>query len=308
MAGGVRMRGAQVWALMALIGVTIQAYAQTEELKPLPETTLRAVLTFLDVDRAAPLDAHVVGRDEALGFPREKIVFSGARAQRVPAYLSLPKLSAPVPLVLLQHGGAFSKEAWWAAGGFHNGEALTRRLLLAGFAVAALDAYGHGERSSGVDYASIRTMWFEEKRWPVFRDMYVQTTGDHRRFLQYLESRSELDLARVGTIGLSMGGVTSIYLAAAEPRVQIVVTGSSALADAWLYPIAPVNLAPALAHAQVLLLAGTNDPLVPSAATAALAAALPAATHRVRLWESGHQLPTEYTEEAYEWVVRRMRR
>jgi hypothetical protein len=186
------MRGVQVSAWMFLVGGTIQVYAQPAELKPLPAETLQAVLTFFEIDSTAPLDAHVVGRDEALGFPREKIVFSGAKGERVPAYLSLPKASGPFSLVLLQHGGAFSKDDWWAAGGFHNGAALTGRLLQAGFAVAALDAYGHGERSSGVDYVPIRTLWFEEKRWPVFRDMFVQTTRDYRRLLQYLMGRSDL--------------------------------------------------------------------------------------------------------------------
>ena len=203
------MRTAMVWGFAMLIAGAIQAQPQPVELRPLDAGTLQAVLTFFEVDRGAPLDARVVSRDEALGFRREKVVFSGARGNRVPAYLSLPRVAGSAPLVLLQHAGAFSKEAWWSSDGFHNGEALTRRLLDAGFAVAALDACGHGERSGQVDYVPIRTMWSEQKRWPAIRDMWVQTTVDHRRLLQYLQERPEVNAARVGTIGLSMGGVTA---------------------------------------------------------------------------------------------------
>lgn len=302
------MRSAEMLLLAMVVTAPVQAQAQQVEREPLREETLRAALTFFEVDAAAPLDAHVVSRDEALGFRREKIVFSGARGERVPAYLSLPKVSGAAFVVFLQHAGAFSKEVWWDSGGFHNGEALTRRLLNAGVAVAALDAYGHGERSSELDYVPIRTLWFEQKRWPLIRDAWIQTTIDHRRFLQYLEERREVDTTRVGTVGLSMGGITSLYLAAVEPRVQVVVAGLSALAEAWLYPLTAVNLAPAFSRARVLLLAGRNDPLIPPSATDMLAAALPAPSRRVRMWESGHELPAEYVDETTEWVIEGVRR
>ena len=162
----------------------------------------------------------------------------------------------------------------------------------------ALDAQNHGERSNGIDYVPIRTLYFENKWWAAFRSMIVETTTDYRRALQYLESRSEVDLRRIGTVGQSMRGMTSVYLAAVEPGVGVVVAGVPALAEPWLYPLSTINLAPALRQKQILLIAGTQDSLIPRANVDALNAAVPGDTHQVRVLESGHRLPKEYADMA----------
>ena len=216
------MRHSLIFALIVLLRGT-DLSAQARELRPVSGDTLAAVLTFFDIDASVPLGAHVVDRGEALGFVREKIVFTGGRGHRVPAYLSLPRSTGPAPLVLLQHAGASAKESWWLPDSYERGASLTRRLLEAGFAVLALDAQNHGERSSGIGYVPIPTLYFNNRWWASFRDMVVETTTDYRRALQYLQARAEIDLSRIAAIGQSMGAMTSFYLAALEPRVSVVV-------------------------------------------------------------------------------------
>jgi predicted esterase len=136
----------------------------------------------------------------------------------------------------------------------------------------------------------------------------VETATDYRRALQYVETRPELDLGRIGTVGQSMGGITSVYLAAVEPRVSIVVAGAAALAEPWLYPLSPINLAPVLRRTQVLLIAASKDSLIPRANVDALTAALPTENRQLRLLESDHRLPKDYVELAVDWIAQGLRR
>jgi len=292
-----------ILASVAIVCSAGMVQAQTRELRPLSSETLDAVLTFLDVDASVPLDAHVVEVGEVLGFRRKKIVFTGGRGNRVPAYLSLPKVHGPARLVLLQHAGASSKESWWVPDGYEYGATLTRRLLENGFAVLALDAQNHGEPSNSIDYVPIRTLYFTNHWWAAFRGMVLETATDYRRALQYVETRPELDLRRIGTVGQSMGGITSVYLAAVEPRVGVVVAGAAALAEPWLYPLSPINLAPALRRTQVLLIAASKDSLIPRANVDALTSALPTENRQLRLLESDHRLPKDYVELAVDWIA-----
>ena len=304
------MRSSLLPIVVALVlpPATVFAEQHPRELTALSPAALDAVLTFFSIDTSVPLDAHVVDRGETLGFVREKIVFTGGRGRRVPGFLGLPRGRTPARVILLHHAGGSSKESWWQPEGYEYGGNLTQRLLEAGFAVFALDAQNHGERAHGIDYVPIPALYFGNKWWAAFRSMVVETATDYRRGLQYLEGRSELDLRRIGTVGQSMGAMTSLYLAAVDPRLDVVVAGAPALAEPWLYPLSTVNLAPAFGQKQVLLLAGTQDSLIPRRNAVLLNAAVPGDSHQLRLFDSDHRLPKEYVDLAFDWLTGRLQR
>ena len=74
-------------------------------------------------------------------------------------------------------------------------------------AVLALDAQYHGERISANDYENPGAMLFERKWYNWTREMVLQTTVEHRRAIDYLATRPEIDVERIGLLGHSMGGI-----------------------------------------------------------------------------------------------------
>jgi dienelactone hydrolase len=281
---------------------------QGREWQPLPKDQLEAVLTFFAVDSGIPLDAHVVELSRHFGFVREKIVFTGARGTRVPAYLAYPDSGQTThPLVLLLHAGASSKDAWWQTDSYDRGGWLTRKLLSVGYAVFALDAQNHGERAGGIDYVPIPTLYFKNKWWASFRAMVVETAADHIRGLQYLASRPEIDLRRIATVGQSMGAFTSFYLAALDSRITTLVVGSPALTESWLYPLTAINFAPTIKARPVLVLTGDKDQLIPRHATDRLVAVL-GKSARLQILASDHRLPAEYIDIAVRWLQEHLSR
>lgn len=280
------------------------AYGQ-DPLEPHSPVALAAVLSFVDYDETVPFNAQVVDSDVALGFARETLVFTGGHGDRVPSYLSVPSGSGPFPVVLLLHGGASSKEAWWRPDGVENGFGITRGLLEAGYAVFALDSQNHGGRSANIDFVPFRTLFFNNEWWASFRRTVTESVADYRRALDYLATRPGLDVAEVSVVGMSMGGITALYLAAADARIETVIAGSAGLAQEWLFPITPANLSPALATKRVLLVGGSNDPLVETKWHERLHRLIDSSEKRLVILESGHQLPDEWQELSLQWIMKR---
>src|SRR6185295_11591916 len=113
-------------------------------------------------------------------------------------YLEYPASGQrPLPCVLLLHGWSGSKDHFWRDGGYINGGNVRRALLEAGYAVMALDAQCHGDRISQNDFAPVNH--YEDPALPkparkgyfTQQEIYMQTTRDYRRAIDYLESRSE---------------------------------------------------------------------------------------------------------------------
>ena len=191
---------------------------QQEGLETLGEEAYSILTQFYQYDRNVPLDARVYDREENEPSVREKIVFRGVRDGCVPGYLALPAtVSPPYPCILLLHGLGASKEDWWRES--TDEKQLTRQLLSAGFAVTALDIPYHGERTHNNDYESAWLMIVDHGRINNYREMLVQSTGEHRRVIDYLATRSEIDADRIGILGRSVGGLVTFILTAIDPRV-----------------------------------------------------------------------------------------
>lgn len=139
------------------------------------------------------------------------------------------------PAVLLLHSTGKSKE--------YLGEHL-ERYAQRGFLAVAFDASAHGERAlpnAGlkdislaalgpamleeiqateaarleVYYAALIRAWREGKSRPFLFD----TVRDALGIVNYLMNRSDVDPTRVGAAGVSLGGMATWLLAAAEPRI-----------------------------------------------------------------------------------------
>ena len=143
--------------------------------------------------------------DEVLGGFRQRVFRVDPEDRDVPAVLWTPlEARAPLPLVLIGHGG----------GGHKLDDSrldLAARYTERGVAAAAIDGPWHGER------AVPRPAWRASAV-----DAMVE---DWRATLDGLEALPEIDGARVGYGGVSMGTMFGLPFVASDVRVRAAVLG-----------------------------------------------------------------------------------
>jgi dienelactone hydrolase len=288
-----------VLLVLALSGSSI-AFAQESILQSANDEQREAVSQFLGYNDEAPLRAAVVEEMETDAYTREKIVFTGVENSRVPAYLAIPTTEAEAyPVVILIDGIYGSKERWFEEDSWPRGRAVTDRLIAEGFAVMALDVRYHGERAAENDYRI-------PNHWADLRDMIVPSVREHRRAMDYLETREAIDTDRIGLLGLSMGGMISFMLSAVEPRVQAVATGvtpAGAFPELRDMPIAPQTYAGGITDLPFLMMMGREDPYYTEAEAEALFDLLPTLTKELMFYDAGHRLPAAYPADAVSWLT-----
>ena len=126
--------------------------------------------------------------------------------------LAVPKMrTAPVPLVIAQHGIGSSPERVFGLddpSDIYKGYG--RRLTEEGFAVIApMNVSGSHPRGRLERLCKLlgKTLWGLE---------ILRT----RRLLDYLEGREEIDVERTGMYGISLGGAYTMFTAPVEPRIK----------------------------------------------------------------------------------------
>jgi dienelactone hydrolase len=194
-------------------------------------------------------EAHVAG-------VRERDFTVGVDGRTVPGVLWLPAAgSGPRPLVLLGHGATRHKRIDYLV-------ALGRRLASDyGFAVAALDAPGHGDRRApGHDddvtlFSDFLAEWSRE-------GTVDDVVAEWQAAIDAVRALDEVGDGPVGYWGLSMGTIYGVPLVAAEPRIQVAVFGLMGLLGPTRDRLAAD--APSIA-CPVLLIQQWDDSLIPRA-------------------------------------------
>jgi len=142
--------------------------------------------------------------------------------ERIPGVLWTPDGPGPFPVILAGHGFTLHKKALYP-------QALVADLTARGFAVAAIDAPGHGDRSptTGDDTAAVDRAW--RAHWREHGAVVI--AAEYRLLLDSLIARPDIDGSRIGWWGLSLATQYGIGVIAAEPRIRAAVLGLSALPD-----------------------------------------------------------------------------
>jgi dienelactone hydrolase len=317
--------------------------------------------------------AETVERVDRGDHVQEKVYFNTTPDIRVPAYVLVPKRAgaarAPGIVALHDHGGFYfwGKEKLLALDDEHpvladfkrqyyGGNSIATDLARAGYVVVVIDMFYWGERrmvldddpsewrdrprsitadqvaafnrrSSANEQLAARTLYAAGITWAGV--MY----WDDIRTLDYLASRPEVDPARIGCVGLSMGGLRTIHLAALDDRIK------AAVAVGWMTSFPPqlqrhvrntigfTKLVPGLyrhldypdvaslaAPTPLLVINGSKDALFePSGVTASfdkLAACYKKAgapDHlRTRLYDTPHEFNREMQTEAWAWLAKHL--
>lgn len=179
-----------------------------------------------------PLNAKITGTVTGQGFVVEKLVFESRPGLYVTANLYKPaKVEGKLPAVLYvcghgnveQNGVSFGSKvkyqyhpAWFAAHGYVC-------LVLDTLQLSEIPGTHHGTYRMG--------MWWWQSRGYTPGGVELWNA---MRALDYLETRPEVDAARIGLTGRSGGGATSWWLAAADDRVKAAAPVAG-IADLWAH-------------------------------------------------------------------------
>ena len=98
---------------------------------------------------------------------------------------------------------------------------LLQTLARRGFVAVAIDGRFHGERRrQPADYdAAILQTYRTGQGHPFLYD----TAWDVMRLVDYLQTRHDVDPARIGLMGISKGGMETYLTAATDPRIRVAV-------------------------------------------------------------------------------------
>jgi dienelactone hydrolase len=183
-----------------------------------------------------PLSGEVLERKEFDSYIRERIVFDSAPNTSVVGYLLIPKgVEFPVPGVIALHGHGYGKDdivGIWEDGtdrtipdGYQKDFGIS--LVKNGFVTLAIEQACFGERREPEDIAkdkyqsSCRKVSF----WAMLLGKTVigMRVWDVMRAIDYLETRKEVKASSIGVMGISGGGMTSLFSSALDERIKAVV-------------------------------------------------------------------------------------
>jgi serine/threonine protein kinase/formylglycine-generating enzyme required for sulfatase activity len=195
-----------------------------------------------------PLDAEIVEAIDTSDWRREKISFNGAGGERAIAYLYLPH-NAARPLQVVQMLGGSDVDSGITAVPLAAEEWLSS-VVKSGRALLAVVVKGNSERPWPPDFVKPRFESIE------YRDLLVNRYTDQRRALDYLETRDDVDMSRLGFVGFSSGASTGLIQAAVESRYRSVFLAAAGLPSYFSTnrPDAnPINFAPHIRQPKYVL-------------------------------------------------------
>ena len=223
----------------------------TPEYRAADDATFRSLLRHYAYDRG-PLDASVVERLTTRDWTRETIRIAGPWRDPTVVYLYVPvRARRPLQTVAFVPGSNTFYEAT------PSGE--TERVMIphvkAGRAVFTVLFKGMVGRPWEPGHVAAAPPSVQ------YRQELVMHATEMRRSLDYLETRSDVDLTRLGYVGFSLGSGSWLPVAAVEPRFRSVVLVGGGI-DETFVPALPeartINFAPRIG-APTLLLNGRYD-------------------------------------------------
>lgn len=197
----------------------------------IPGLRARAWQLLGDLPALFTPEPDVLWVSQRAGYRLEKIAFDNGAGALVYGYVFVPdELRGPAPAVVYNHfhGGRYRLGKDETLLGRGPDPAPGEMLAEAGFVVLAIDAYGFGEREhqgpmgEAEHGPATELSLFKRFLWEG-RTLWGMIVRDDCLTLNYLLSRPDVDPARVGTTGMSMGGSRATWLAALDERVRVVI-------------------------------------------------------------------------------------
>jgi dienelactone hydrolase len=232
-------------------------YTEIEDWRGEVREYLRSLLLFSP--EAVDLSPELTDHTEYPDYTIQKWYVTSSPGERMPLILLLPRGEGPFPAVVALHDHGqhyyFGKKKLVEEEGepgiltqmrqhAYDGVAIANELARRGYVVAVIDAFYFGERrlsvppppelqpefllaaegsdhwielldrvSATMESTVAKSLFWAGATWPGI------LAWDDIRTVDFLLTRPEVDPARVGSIGLSMGGQRAALLGALDPRV-----------------------------------------------------------------------------------------
>jgi lysophospholipase L1-like esterase/dienelactone hydrolase len=195
-----------------------------------PDVRAKVIASLGDLPaRPAKPKAHLVSAELRPGFRLERLRIDNGVDGVMSALLLIPDgLKAPAPTILWLHSSSFDHNQLLQPNTNGGASPLGMEFVTRGWVVFAPDAAWYGDRA-GQGPAGVREvtreqmdslhkyhLWFGRTLWGMF-------VRDDQVALDYLCTRSEVDLKKIGATGMSMGSTRSWWLAAVDERIACVV-------------------------------------------------------------------------------------
>ncbi|MWV43892.1 prolyl oligopeptidase family serine peptidase [Paenibacillus sp. HJL G12] len=181
-------------------------------------------LEFLlgELPAKVPVSAELLRQEVYDGYRLESLLLDLNGIERVPAYVAKPLAEeGPLPLVVFNHshGGNYTngRKELIHGSSYLQQPSFAKTLTDMGYAVCSIDMWGFNERGGKTESELVKEMLWQG------RVMWGMMLHDNRRLIDYMCSREDIDAARIGTIGMSMGGLMAWWLAALDQRIQVTI-------------------------------------------------------------------------------------
>lgn len=243
-------------SLSTYVGPYAEVMRDYKNEKPVDDKVFAALKTLYDYEKK-DLNTKKESAEDQGSAIKEKVTFNAAYGnERMIAYVFLPKnISPPYQAIVYFPGSGaqfFSDSGSWMARGFAQyGDFLIR----SGRAFVYPVYKGTFERGGGP--GSEEMSGDQEREWR------VQYVKDFRRTMDYLETRGDIDMNKVGYFGSSWGGRVGSIIGAVEDRVHLMILEHGG------FPSGPhpmeqdeINFAPHV-HVPVLMINGSFDHVFP---------------------------------------------
>jgi hypothetical protein len=173
-------------------------------------------------ERSRAVGAEVIGEEEREGYVLERLVLDLIGVEAAPAYFVRPRgAEGPQATVLYHHAHgydyALGKEELVRGRDVMQRPPYAEVFAGLGYNALCIDAWGFGERQGRSEGELVReTLWHGQTLWGLM-------VYDSIKALDYLASRPDVDVSRIGTLGLSMGSTMAWWLAALDERVKVCI-------------------------------------------------------------------------------------
>ena len=286
--------------LSAAIAPPSRDYARE---KPASDEVLKAYKRLYSYDRT-PIAATVTSTDtSSVDWSRETVTFAAPYGnERITVHVFLPKRGEPPFHTIAFFPGA---NAW----DVRTSESMLRAplfdfLMKSGRAVVLpvfKGAYERGDHGFRSDYPKNTSLW---------RDHVIAWYKDLARTLDYVETRRELAVDKIGYVGFSRGGAIAPVLLAQEPRIKTAVFWVPGFYMEQPPPeVDAINFAPRMTI-PTLVLNGRYDYTFPEDASQVPffhALGTPPDRKRRVVYDAGHNLPqNQMIKETLDWFDRHL--
>jgi dienelactone hydrolase len=273
-------------------------------LKPASDSEFAVFRRFYAYD-PTPLNVKIERTEEQEHWRRERVSFAAAYGdERVIANILVPRNAKPPFQAVIWFPGSYARQLNSTEGDlpfslYFDFVARSGRVLV--YPVYS-DTYERRRKEPAIVSGAPRAV-------NQLRDRIVRWAKDFSRTVDYLQSRGDIDVSRIGYYGYSMGAAASLPILAVEPRLETAILLTGGLyPGSWPPEIDPVNFVSRV-KMPILMLGGQYDfgfPLETSQKPLFNLFATPAEHKRLVTFENAGHVPPriDLIREVLDWLDR----